>query len=209
MVIISAGRKDSDTVSLTLDNGEKLFLSYEVFLKNGLRKGKEISEDLFSFLIRENKKYFIKAYSLKLLSRRLHSSFEINVKLRQRKYDNELIGEVINELIANRIIDDYKFAVQYSDENIRNKLWGKTKVRSELIKRKIDSEIIDKVLELKFPAGNDLELAVELGRKKIKMLSYKNLDNQQLKQKVILYLYSKGYDYDTGKQALDKLFSNE
>jgi regulatory protein len=224
MIITSVSRKDSNNVVVYLDNEEKLYLSYEIFLKNGLRKGKEISEDLFSFLIRENQKYFIKNRALHFLSRRLHSSFEIAVKLRQKKpasrslpsrqagsrvvrYDSDLIEEVLTELQANGILDDYNFALQYADENIRNKLWGKVKIRSEMRKRGIDLKIIDEVLEMKFPSGNDLNMAVELAKKKIKSLSYKKLDKVKLQQKVISYLYSKGYDYETSKEAIDKLFS--
>lgn len=52
--------KDDENVIIFLDDGNKLFLSYEVFIKNRLKKDIEISEDWFSFLIKENQKYFIK-----------------------------------------------------------------------------------------------------------------------------------------------------
>ena len=46
--------KNDKNVIVYLEDGEKLFLSKEVVLKNGLRKGDFISDDLSSFLIKEN-----------------------------------------------------------------------------------------------------------------------------------------------------------
>ena len=52
MKILRLLKKDENNVIVYLDNGEKLYLSKEVVLSNGLRKNQEISEDHFSFLIR-------------------------------------------------------------------------------------------------------------------------------------------------------------
>ncbi len=57
MKITRVVKKDENNVVVYLENDEKLFLTYEVFLKNGLRKDTEIPADHFQFLIRENQKY--------------------------------------------------------------------------------------------------------------------------------------------------------
>ena len=77
MVIAKIQKKNDNNVIVLLDNDQKLFLSYEVLLKNGLRKGSEISESHFDFLVKENQKYFIKQKAYLLLGKRLHSVYEL------------------------------------------------------------------------------------------------------------------------------------
>ena len=153
-------KKDENNVIVYLDNGEKLYLAKEVILMNGLRKNQEISEDHFSFLIRENKKFHIKQRAFRLLGRRLHSINELRIKLLQKDYEKEFVENILNELIEKKYLDDYKFALIFAEEKIRTKLWGKNKIKSELLKKRINSEIVEEVLKEKFPEGNLIEDAI-------------------------------------------------
>jgi hypothetical protein len=69
MVIARVQKKNDNNVIVLLDNDQKLFLSYEVLLKNGLRKGSEVSESHFDYLVKENQKYFIKQKAFALLGK--------------------------------------------------------------------------------------------------------------------------------------------
>ena len=57
MKIERVSRKDEKNVSVFFDNGERLILSEDTFYSSGLRKGDDIPEDRFSFLL--NKIFFI------------------------------------------------------------------------------------------------------------------------------------------------------
>ena len=168
MIIAKIQKKNDNNVIVLLDNDQKLFLSYEVLLKNGLRKGSEISESHFDFLVKENQKFFIKQKAYALLGKRLHSVYELRTKLRQKKYDADLIQLTIDDLLNTRYLDDMKFAEMYAEEKLRLKLWGKTKLKSELMKKGISSAIITTVLEEKFPAADEeLDNASQLVKRNI------------------------------------------
>lgn len=77
--------KVKNDIKILLDNGEKLFLRYEVFLKNGLRKGDDLSEEEISRLIRQNQFYFVKESAFRFLGRRIHSEKELQRKLSGKK----------------------------------------------------------------------------------------------------------------------------
>jgi regulatory protein len=205
MKITRVVKKDENNVVVYLENDEKLFLTYEVFMKNGLRKDTEIPADHFQFLIRENQKYHVKNRAFSYLGRRHHSIFELRKKLRRKKYDKDLIEEIISDLSTNKYLDDLEFSRLFADENIRLKLWGKNKIKGELIKRGVNSEIISEVLNEKFPEGNDVGNAVELAAKKYKSLRSRNLEEMKLKQKLYAFLSSRGYDYETSKEAVEKI----
>ena len=205
MKILRIVKKDDRNVALHLENDEKLILDYEVFVKSRLKKNDEIPEEKLSQLIFDNNFHHIKKTAFKFLSRRLHSINELRLKLKQKRLDNDLIETVLDNLIGKNFLDDYKFAEQFSEENIRNKLWGKGKLKAELLKRGIHSEIISQVFEEKFPESDDLSNAILLSKKKLKLLSTKKLEKQKLESKILFFLYSRGYDYNTSRQAVSEV----
>jgi len=200
-------KKDDENVIVYLDNQEKLFLSYEVFLKNRLKKDMEISGDGFSFLIRENQKYFIKKKAFDLLGRRQHSYNELKMKLLGKKYDKELIVEVLDNLREKEYLDDYEFGKQYVEEKIRTKSWGRNKLKAELFKKGISAEAAGRIIEeLDL---SPVESALSLAKKKLRILSNRNFEKREISTRLYSYLYSKGYDYDTIKEVMSKLFDEE
>ncbi len=209
MKIVKVIKKDEKDVTIYFDNDEKLFLSYEIFLKNGLKKNDEISDSRFSILIEDNQKFYLKQKAFRYLGRRHHSSYELKLKLKQKNYNENFINEIINELMAKGYLNDYEFAVAFAEENIRNKYWGKKKVEAELFKKGIERNIIFKVIEENIPPGNDLDNAIELGKKKMKSLLSRNIDKEKIKPKLYSFLLSKGYDYENCKRVVEILISEE
>ena len=205
MKILRIVKKDEKNVVLYFDNNEKLYLSYEVFLKSGLRKNDDIPEDRFSFLVNENKIYFLKQKAFRYLGRRLHSAYEIKLKLKQKNYDNDLIDSIIEELKISNYINDYDFAKMFAEENIKNKFWGRRKVESELFKRGIERETILQVLSEKFSGENEINKALELGKKKLKTLLNRNLGDDKVMSKLISFLITRGYDYETSRRTAEAL----
>ena len=198
-------KKDEKNVTLILDNNEKLYLSYEVYLKSGLRKNEEISDSRFSALIEENQSFHIKQKAFRLLGRRQHSAFELKLKLKQKGYNEQLISRVINQLRNSNYLNDYEFAKTFAEENIKNKLWGQRKVEAELIKKGVDREIISQIVNEKFSDSDQIDNALELARKKYKSLLDRNTNTEKIKSKLITFLLSRGYNYDTVKRVVDTI----
>ncbi len=209
MNITEISKKDGKTVVIIFDNGEKLYLSYDIFLKNGLRKNDEISTDRFSAMIAENQLFHIKQKAFGYLGRRHHSAAELRKKLLGKGYDGKMIDEVLADLKIKDYLNDYEFASLYADENIKNKLWGKNKMKAELGKKGISRELISKVIEEKYADGSESEGAIVLGEKKLQSLRKRTSDGKQLRLKLYAYLSSRGYDYDTCREALEKLLKSE
>jgi regulatory protein len=198
-------KKNNRDIIILFDNGEDLFLSKEILLKSGLRKNDELSEENISSLIEENKKFYIKQAAFRYLGKRIHSTDELKLKLRQKKYDGALIDSVISDLKNSNYLDDCDFASRFADEKIKTKSWGRLKIESELRKKGISSQIISEALENKFLRGSEIDSAKELAAKKIKILSGRGLEKEKIKEKLFSFLYSRGYDYETSKETVDSL----
>jgi regulatory protein len=205
MKIEKIAKKNRNNVVIKFDNQSELVINYEIFLKGGLRKGNEVSSDRFSFLVEENEKHTIKTDAVNFLARRIHSEKELRTKLLRKKYKPNMIDEIIDELKEKELIDDYKYGLIFTEEKMRTKLWGEKRIKGELIKRGINFDLISQVIKEKFPEGNKLNNAIALAEKKMKTLSKYDLERRKLAERIYSYLSSRGYDYQTSKEAVEKV----
>ncbi|HSL89882.1 MAG TPA: regulatory protein RecX [Ignavibacteriaceae bacterium] len=209
MIIERVVKKDDNTVVIYLDNKEKLFLSYEIYLKNGLRKGSEISEDRFSLLVVQNRKYHIRQKAISFLAKRIHSKRELENKLRKKNYEIELIKAVLDELEEKGLIDDNTFANQFSDEKLNSKKWGLQKVKSELFKKGISADVIKDVVKIYADSESQQTSANDLVKKKLNLISKRENDQKKINQKLIAFLLSRGYDYDIAREAVREVIIDD
>ncbi len=209
MIIERIVSKDDGKAIVYFDNGEKLILHKDVLYQSGLRKGDEISSDRFSSLNQSETFYLIKQKAFRLLQRRIHSARELYTKLRQKFPDDNLIRKCIDELNQKGFIDDRKFALDFITEKQRTKKWSKSRLKSELVKRGIASEIISEVLRETFDNNREIESAEELVQKKFRQLVKKEEDKRKLFQKLLMYLQSKGYEYDLASEVVRKVLKVE
>jgi regulatory protein len=204
MIITRIVKKGKSDVTIYFDNDSLLFLAVEVFLKSGLKKGDNISEDRFSFLIEQNKLFHIKQRAFRLLGRRQHASNELSRKLWNKDYEQKLIDEVIEDLKKNGYLNDSDFIRAFVAEKSKTKNWSSKKIKGELIKRGLTSKIIDEALNDQ-PREADIENAMKLAKKKYEVLLKRNLERKDLRNKLSAYLFSKGFEYDLIKGVCDSL----
>ena len=208
MVITRIVQKGKNDVTIYFDNDSMLFLAVEVFLKSGLKKGDDISDDRFSFLIEQNKLFHIKQRAFRLLGRRHHATFELSRKLWNKDYEQKLIDEVIEDLQKKGYLDDKEFIRAFVAEKSKTKNWSTKKIKSELLKRGIDSKLIDRMLNGQ-TVESDFENAMKLAKKKYEVLLKRNLERKDLRNKLSAYLFSKGFEYDLIKEVCRKLLNDE
>ncbi len=209
MIVSRIVKKDARNVIVHFDNDEVLFLSVDIFYKSGLRKNDEISDGRFSSLIKENRLFHIKQRAFRYLGRRQHSTSELQIKLKQKGYETELIKEVLGDLKQKNYLDDTEFAKMFVEEKIKLKLWGEQKLRSELIKKGIKTEIISDVLRNIISDEDKLNNAMIVAEKKYVALMTRGLNNETIKNKLIAFLNSRGYNYDLIKEVCDELIKEE
>jgi len=83
--------------------------------------------------------------ALNFLKIRDHSKFELETKLRKKKYSSNEIKEAINKCFEYKFLDDEKFAKNYFEIEKR-KLNGPLKIRAAFYKKGIDNKITDELI---------------------------------------------------------------
>ena len=199
-------RKIKRDAQIIMDTGEELLLRYEVCVKNGLRKNDLINADLILELEKQNKIFSAKETAFNILSRRNHSIKELERKLQQRRIEKEIIDEIIAYLIESNFLNDERFAREFLEERLRLKTVGLEKIKNELYSKGIQREIIKSVLMEKGEL-DETENALQLVQKRMKLFNRKTTDKKILKQKIYSFLHSKGYNYDTIENVINKMDS--
>ena len=207
MIIKRIVKKGKNDVTIHINDDHFLILAVEVFLKSGLKKGDNLDEDRFSYLIEQNKLFHIKQKAFRLLGRRQHSMFELKTKLWRKDYEQKLIDSVLTDLKDNGYLNDDDFIREFVVAKSKSKNWSMRRIKSELIKRGISSKQIELALKEQ-SIDSEEENAAGLARKKFEVLLRRDLDPSTLKQKLFNYLLSKGFDYELVKNVCDKIMKS-
>ncbi len=85
--------------------------------------------------------------ALDLLSRRSHFERELERKLTQRGYDEAEVADTLEHLREQGLIDDRRTAVEFVRSRLARAPEGRRRLRAELARRGVASEIITEVLE--------------------------------------------------------------
>jgi regulatory protein len=110
--------------------------------------------------------------------------------------------KILDSLIAQKFIDDERFAAVYVREKVRFSGWGVYKIRAALSAKGIAREVIDRALE-----GLDGEVMDERLHKQLlrKATQIKASTEYEMRTKLMRYALSLGYDYDTVSEAVAKI----
>lgn len=87
----------------------------------------------------------IRAKALELLARREHSRLELRQKLLQRGFPDEPVGLVLEQLAAERLLDEGRYAELYACARA-DKGYGPLRISRELRERGVPEEIVTATL---------------------------------------------------------------
>lgn len=120
--------------------------------------------------------------------------------------DDNDAQRVLQRLIAERFIDDSRYAAAFVREKMNLSGWGSYKIVAALRRKGVDNRIIENVLS-QYGSVDMEERLQGLLEKKIKTVKYR--DTSDLRAKLFRFAASRGYDYSTAMQAVDRVVKGE
>lgn len=116
---------------------------------------------------------------------------EIYKKLKEWGIDEENSEEIITQLIIENFIDEKRFAQLYSRSKFNQLKWGRIKISYELKQKGISEKCIQYGLQ-----EIDNKVYIKTLQKEIEKKTKELKENNTfiLKNKIIKYFYSKGYE---------------
>ena len=162
---------------------DDIIIKYQLLLKKELTK-KELDE-----IKKDNDFYTNYLLAVEYIKRRLRSKEEVKNYLLKKDISNSIINEILELLEKNKVLDDSVFTTAYIHDKISYSNDGPLKIKNNLEKLKIDSNIINKKIG---------EYTSDLETEKIQKYISRQLKNNhkslyELKNSILNYLVSNGY----------------
>ena len=154
-----------------------------------IKVGEEITEQELEEIKKTSGLSFAFDAAVRFLARNMRTESEIRSRLEDKGYSQEDTDGAIEKLRSYGYLNDRAYARAYV--NTYGKDRGKLRLAYELGSKGIDKSIIDEVLP-----ESEVENA--------KILADKKAKKYPEKEKMIRYLMSRGFDYDTARIAANE-----
>jgi len=194
---INSQKKRDDRVSVFVDKKYSFSLSKAQLKDEGLESGQELSEPKLRSLKQASEDGKLFDRLLAWLARRPRSIWEVRDYLRRKQAPDDLADKFIAQLEELNYVNDQAFAEAWVRSRRVLKPISQRKLRSELYKKRVDSDIIDIVLE--DDETDEHQVLRQLVEKKRKQSRYQD------EQKLLAYLARQGFNYDDIRTVLDQL----
>ena len=129
-----------------------------------------------------------------------HCRQEMRDKMRRWEMAPEAHERVIALLVKERYIDDERYARAFVKDKVRYNKWGRRKVQQGLWMKRIDDDILQRVLD---EVDDEEYLAVLKPLLKQEAKSIKAESDYELNQKLVRFAFGRGFTYDIIRQCLD------
>lgn len=187
-------------IRLTISD-EKFYIDYDMYYENNFESGKEIDFDLYKKILANDEFNRAKNFALNKISYSQKSTYEIRQKLREKKFSDHVIDDIIAYLDSYGFLDDEAYVKAYIRDKDEISRWSRGKIRYMLKGKHIDDNLIEDYLYL-IDDKREAEKARFFADKKIKGdFSFEN------RTKVFRHLAGKGFDVDIINLVLDERFS--
>jgi len=139
--------------------------------------------------------------AVRYLASRPRSVSEIKRHLRTKRFDEAEQDRAIDQLRAQRYIDDEAFARYWVEQRAKFRPKGQRAIASELMQKGVAREIIDLVLGEADPDAETKRARESIRRPMARWLS---MDDNERKRKIHQYLVSRGFSYDVIEEVIAK-----
>ncbi len=203
---IEVQKRNKDRVNVYIDNDYAFSAYSELVYKENLRVNSEVNEDKLLRIAEKENLSKCKETALRIIERSYKTESEMINKLAEKGYDSKSIEIVISFLKEYNFINDKSYTKMYIKDRISNQ--GKQKIKYSLIRKGISAEIIDEFInDIEF--DNEKAVAIEMAKKKYKLISKTEKDKFKLWNKLCRYLVGRGYNYSISKEVVNEVLDME
>ncbi|MCP3960307.1 MAG: regulatory protein RecX [bacterium] len=142
--------------------------------------------------------------ALDLLSRRSHFEKELRVKLAKRGYEEAEVAETLERLRGQGLLDDRQTARSFVRGRLARAPQGRYKLRAELAKRGVASEIVTETLD-DLLGDDDLELTRQAAERWRRTRWRPGKDPERQRASLARHLAGRGFSSRSVYAVLDEM----
>ncbi len=196
---------DHERVNVFVDGAFAIGIDLATLQREGLFKGKVLSEDDWARLVRaesDNKAWHA---ALRLLEARPRAEREIRDRLRRKQFEPEQIDATIARLRDLGLLDDAQFARLWVANRAATSPKGAQALRYELISKGVDRQIAGEIVEDALDPATEAEMCEQVARKALPRYA-SSPDRATFQRKLGGLLQRRGFAWDTVGPVLERLW---
>lgn len=202
---ISVQKKNKNRCNIYIDNIFAFGVSNELIYKENLKVGMIIDEEKLKKIAYEENLINCKETALKIIERSYKTKKEMEKRLLEKGYNLEEINETLKFLERYNFINDESYTKAFIKN--KTKTQGKQKIKYALKNKGVSEEIIEEELS-NLDMKKEKEKANILALKKYNILIKRENDKYKIKEKIIRFLISRGYNYEVTKDAVKEMLES-
>jgi regulatory protein len=201
MLVIDIEEISKSKVKVSTDSGAAFSLYKSELRTYGIAKDREISEETYLTLMDEVLVKRAKLRCMNLLKSRDYTRHQLEDKLKSNCYPKEVIDKAIAYVMSYGYVDDLRYAVSYIGYKSASK--SSKQIKNELMRKGISKDDIEAAFMQCSDTGNITDETKLIERLLEKKKFDKKTATYEDKQKIIGFLYRKGFSLDMIYKAVE------
>jgi regulatory protein len=189
---------------LIVEGNPPFLIDAESIFRHSLKIGDTLTETQINKIKNEADISWLKNKGMQILSRHMISERDLRRKLSEERRPQNAREDVIYQLKHYGLIDDNKYASSFVRTQISRGPKSRLYLKKLLREKGISEEIAQNAITSEFQEIDEVGAVRKLAEKKYKTVKY--LPTEKAKGKVINFLRSRGFPWDTIRQAISGLF---
>ena len=140
--------------------------------------------------------------ALSICSQQEKCRHDIRSKLKLWDIGENHIEKILQQLEAEKFIDESRFAASFARDKFRFNKWGKIKISYAMKQKRIPENIINEALE-SIPEEEYIEVLTEELQKKRK--SIKGTNAWDIRNKLTRFARQRGFEFDVIQKTIDSI----
>lgn len=201
-------KKYRDRYNIYIDGALAFDVSAEVLQKFNLRLDQRIDEETVERIATTEAEHRAKQIALNYISYRPRSAREVTDHLVKKGFTRELAQKVTRHLQSLKYIDDAEFARVFVRDRLKRRPSGYSMLRHALISKGISPPIAEKVLKEYVSDDKQLEAAMQLAEKRLRVKSEEagRADRMKEQNRIFNYLLRRGFSTEIARKTVRSLF---
>ncbi len=196
---------DHERVNVFVDGAFAIGIDLGTLQREGLFKGKVLSDDDWARLVRVESDHKAWHAALRLLEVRPRAEHEIRDRLRRKQFEPEQIDATIARLRDLGLLDDAQFARLWVANRAATSPKGAQALRYELISKGVDRQIAGEIVEDALDPAAEAEMCEQVARKALPRYA-SSPDRATFQRKLGGLLQRRGFAWDTVGPVLERLW---
>ena len=135
-----------------------------------------------------------------LCSQSEHCTLEMKEKMTRWGIDEDAQQRVVEYLVANRYVDDRRYARSFVNDKLKYNKWGPRKIEQSLWMKHIDESILREALD---DVDNEEYISVLRPLLTSKRKTTKAETDYEMNQKLLRFAIGRGFTFEQVKEVID------